>query len=188
MVQDPDFENIHQELIDKLRFGDHQAQYRIYKLYYRAMYNTSLRIVGVPEDAEDIMQEAFLSAFNKISSYHGKVSFGAWLKKIVINKSLDYLKSRNRTLIHIDEHDIEIEDEQQTPDNEYQRIPVQQIRDAIQSLPEGYRLVLSLYLLEGYDHEEIAQILEVSSSTSRSQYARARQKLLELLKRNQNSK
>jgi len=184
MVQDPDFENIHQELIDKLKFGDHQAQYRIYKLYYRSMFNTSLRIVGVPEDAEDIMQEAFLSAFNRINTYEGKVSFGAWLKKIVINKSLDYLKSRHRTLIHLDERDYEIEDEQQTSDSEYQRIPVEKIRDAIQALPEGYRIVLSLYLLEGYDHEEIAQILEITSSTSRSQFARARKKLLELLASN----
>ena len=186
MVQNPDFENIHQETIDRLKFGDRQAQYRIYQLYYRSMYNTSLRMVGIPEDAEDIMQESFLSAFNKISTYEGKVSFGAWLKKIVINKSLDYLKNRHRTLVHIDEHDIELEDEQQTNDSEYYSIPVEKIRDAIQSLPDGYRLVLTLYLLEGYDHEEIAQILEITSSTSRSQFARARQKLPEILKRDRN--
>ena len=188
MVHNPDFENIHQELIDRLKNGDRQAQYRIYKLYYRSMYNTSLRIVGIQEDAEDIMQESFLSAFRNISTYKGKVSFGAWLKKIVINKSLDYLKSRHQDVIRIDEHDIELEDEQQYSDSEYEKIPVKEIRDAIQDLPEGYRIVLTLYLLEGYDHEEIAQILNITGSTSRSQYARARQKLIELLRNRLRSK
>jgi RNA polymerase sigma-70 factor (ECF subfamily) len=150
------------------------------------MYNTCFRIVGVAEDAEDIMQEAFLSAYGKIDTYSGKVSFGAWLKKIVINKSLDLLKSRKRIFEPVDEeseHKYLADDQKDfTDDTDYEKISVDRIRDAIQSLPDGYRLVLSLHLLEGYDHEEIAEILNISSSTSRSQFTRARQKLVELLK------
>lgn len=182
MAQGPAYPNIHQDLIDLCRQGDRDAQFRIYKLYYRAMYNTSLRIVKDPAEAEDIMQESFLSAFQKLGTYSGSVSFGAWLKKIVVNRSIDSIKKQRMYFEELNERmaaDLkeEAREEEVTEDTE-------RIRDAILQLPNGFRVVLSLYLLEGFDHEEIGQILEISSSTSRSQYARARQKLLEILKRN----
>src|SRR5665647_613259 len=86
--------NIHQPLIDRCLLNDKEAQYSLYKLYYRSMYNTSLRIVNQTDDAEDIMQESFLTAFQKLASYKGEVSFGTWLKRIVINRSLDCLRKR----------------------------------------------------------------------------------------------
>jgi RNA polymerase sigma-70 factor (ECF subfamily) len=181
MVQHPDYPNIHQDYIDGLKSGDRKAQFEIYRLYYRSMYNTCIRIVGVDEDAEDIMQEAFLAAYSKIGTYSGKVSFGAWLKKIVINKSLDVLKSRRQALVSFEDAGPEPGQEERIDNTDYEGITMDIIRDAIQSLPDGYRIVLSLYLVEGYDHEEIAEILGISGSTSRSQYTRARQKLAELL-------
>jgi len=182
MIQHPDYPNIHQEYINGLKSWDRKAQFEIYKLYYRSMYNTCIRIVGVPEDAEDVMQEAFLSAYSKINTYSGKVSFGAWLKRIVINKSLDLLKSRKQILISVEEADLDLKEEVKNDETDFEKISMESIRNAIQSLPDGYRIVLSLYLVEGYDHEEIAQILGISGSTSRSQYTRARQKLIELLR------
>ena len=86
--------NIHQPLIDRCLQNDKEAQYNLYKLYYRSMYNTSLRIVNSGDDAEDIMQESFLTAFQKLRFYKGEVSFGIWLKRIVVNRSLDYLRKR----------------------------------------------------------------------------------------------
>lgn len=180
MAKEPAYPNIHQDLIDRCRQGDREAQFRVYGLYYKAMYNTSLRIVKDPVEAEDIMQESFLSAFKKIGTYSSTVSFGAWLKKIVMNRSLDSIKKQKMYFETLDERvtgdisDTGIQDEI-TPD-------IEKIREAIMKLPDGFRIVLSLYLLEGYDHEEIAQILGISSSTSRSQYTRAKQKLVELLK------
>jgi RNA polymerase sigma-70 factor (ECF subfamily) len=144
------------------------------------MYNTSLRIVKDPGEAEDIMQESFLSAFDKIETYSGTVSFGAWLKKIVINRSLDSLKKRRLSFEKLDEGMIPVRDDGDDVDDISDRI--EEIREAIMKLPDGFRVVLTLYLLEGYDHEEIGQILEISSSTSRSQFTRARQKLIEMLK------
>ncbi len=131
-------------------------------------------------EAEDIMQESFLSAFEKIDTYGGTVSFGAWLKKIVVNRSLDSNKKQKMYFETLDERVVgdlaeETTIEELTGD-------IDKIRDTILKLPDGFRIVLSLYLLEGFDHEEIAQILSISSSTSRSQYTRARQKLIELLK------
>jgi RNA polymerase sigma factor (sigma-70 family) len=178
------FRNIHQDLIDGCKTGDQKAQFQIYKLYYKAMYNTSLRIVSDTMEAEDIMQESFLSAFEKIDTYSGTVSFGAWLKKIVVNRSLDALSRRKAIFEDIDSH-IGIRDEtgDETARNEEIDVKVEEVKEAIERLPDGYRIILSLYLLEGYDHDEIAEILSINSSTSRSQLSRAKQKLISELKR-----
>ncbi len=177
------FRNIHQDLIDGCRAGDQKAQFQVYKLYYKAMFNTSLRIVNDMMEAEDVMQEAFLSAFEKISTYSGSVSFGAWLKRIVVNRSLDALAKKKAIFEDIDTH-VEIYDdsgEEIAYKNEMEA-RVEEIKSAIERLPEGYRVILSLYLIEGYDHDEIADMLNISSSTSRSQLSRAKQKLVNELK------
>jgi RNA polymerase sigma factor (sigma-70 family) len=172
------YKNIHQDIIDRCREGDENAQFQLYKLYYKAMYSVSVRIVNDGMEAEDIMQEAFLSAFKKINTYKGEVSFGAWLKKIVVNRSLDYLKKRKVQLEEIDDRTAQIEDYQMPT----QEVKAEVLKSAIQDLPDGYRVVLSLYLIEGYDHDEISQILKISNSSSRTQLLRAKNKLRELLK------
>jgi len=172
--------NIHQDLIDRCRHDDRLAQFRLYKLYYKAMYNTSLRIVNNPQEAEDIMQEAFLSAFEKIDTYREEVSFGAWLKRIVINRSLDSLRKKHMVFEDIDADVLKAPVAEENTDVIEYTVPV--IRKTLEELPPGYRAILSLHLFEGYDHEEIADIMGISNATSRSQYARARQKLKELIK------
>lgn len=173
------FRNLHQDLLDGCKTGDQKAQFKIYKLYYKAMYNTSLRIVNDTMEAEDIMQESFLSAFEKIDTYSGTVSFGAWLKRIVINRSLDALSRRKAIFEDIELH-VGIRDDstEEIVRKEELDIKVEEVKEAINRLPDGYRIILSLYLLEGYDHDEIAEILKISSSTSRSQLSRAKQKLI----------
>jgi RNA polymerase sigma-70 factor (ECF subfamily) len=173
------YQNIHQELIDRCRKGDTKAQFEIYKLYYKPMYNVSLRMVGNDVEAEDVMQESFLKAFTKLDTYRGEVSFGAWLKKIVINRSLDQLKKRK---VKFEELNEKIPDEKPVQLN-ISEIQMEQLKKAVHRLPDGYRVVLSLYLLEGYDHEEIAQILGISNGSSRSQFLRAKLKLREMLQK-----
>jgi RNA polymerase sigma factor (sigma-70 family) len=158
--------------------GDRKAQFELYGLYCKTMYSVSLRILGNPDDAEDAMQEAFLNAFRNMGAYEGKVSFGAWLRKIVINRSLDTLKKRKIKYVEVSERNAG-PDEDTTYLGE---VDVKRIHKAIQSLPDGYRVVLSLHLIEGYDHEEISQILHISNSASRTQYLRAKNKLREILK------
>lgn len=136
-------------------------------------------MLGNEMEAEDVMQEAFLKALTRIDTYEGKVSFGAWLKKIVINRSLDHLKKRKVKFEELNE---------KIPEEEcfslsISEIQVEQLKKAIMKLPDGYRVVLSLYLLEGYDHEEIAEILGISNVSSRSQYMRAKQKLRQMVKK-----
>ena len=173
----------HLDLVEACKRGDQKAQFELYRLYNAAMYNTCLRIVGDSDDAEDVMQEAFLKAFEKLDTYRGAVSFGAWLKRIVINKALDFLRLKKEQLSLEDAGEVgEIVDEPvDTVEGEYR---AEAIKKAIYDLPEGYRIVLSLILLEGYDHEEVSSILNISNATSRTQYHRAKKKLIELLKRN----
>jgi len=136
-------------------------------------------MVGNAIEAEDVMQEAFLKALTKIDTYEGKVSFGAWLKKIVINRSLDELKKRKVKFVELNE---KIPDEESVSIN-VSEIQMEKLKKAIQQLPDGYRVVLSLYLLEGYDHEEISQILGISNANSRSQFLRAKLKLRQVLQK-----
>ena len=171
------FQNLHQDLIDGCRRCDQKSQFQIYKLYYKAMYNTSLRIVNDTMEAEDIMQEAFLSAFEKIDSYSGKVSFGAWLKKIVTNRSLDYL-SKKCIVIYNDIESFQDIEDTAVYQSEESDPRIGSLMDRIKLLPEKYRNILSLYLFEGYDHEEISEILSIPSSTSRSQFSRAKSMVL----------
>jgi RNA polymerase sigma-70 factor (ECF subfamily) len=167
------YKNIHQKIIDQCKNGDRKAQFQLYKLYYKAMYNVCLHIINNNAEAEDVMQEAFLSAFDKIASYKGEVSFWAWLKRIAVNRSLDHLKKRKIKFEEINEETTQISDNY----FKTKEIDIHEIKKAIQNLPDSYRIILSLYLIEGYDHEEISTILGISNSLSRTQLSRAKSRL-----------
>jgi len=173
--------NIHAEIIDRCIKGDQKAFYEIYNLYAKAMFNTCFRIIGNQEVAEDVLQEAFVNAFKNIRSYQGKAAFGAWLKKIVVNKAISYLRKQQLELVQLENH-VEPKYETEIDDMDLP-LKAETIREAIRKLPNGFRVVFSLYLLEGYDHKEISEILEISESTSKSQYNRAKKKLKEILKK-----
>lgn len=171
--------NPHAELIEQCRQGDRDAHYRLYKLYAKSMYNIGYRIVHNTGEAEDVLQEAFISAFRNLEYYRGDASFGSWLKRIVVNKAINVLKKRRPEPFPDDERfDIP-----EAAEAEGATFPftVDQVKKAVEALPDGYRAVLSLYLLEGYDHAEIAEILGISESTSKSQFNRSKKKLLNLL-------
>lgn len=144
------------------------------------MFNVGFRITRSEEDAEDVLQEAFLSAFRNLDKYRGDATFGAWLKRIVVNKAINALNKKKHETIPDDEQWDVAEEEITTEYRE--NLTVERVRQGIEKLPDGYRTVLSLYLLEGYDHQEIGQILGISESTSKSQLNRARTKLQEILR------
>jgi RNA polymerase sigma-70 factor (ECF subfamily) len=159
--------------------GDREAHYKLYKLYSRAMYNVGYRITGNEEDAEDVLQESFVSAFRNLSNYRGDASFGSWLKRIVVNKAINVIKRRKWELMP---EDKEIDVAEESAMDEYMPgLSVERVKAAMEQLPDGYRSVLSLYLLEGYDHQEISEIMGITESTSKSQLNRAKNKLKELL-------
>jgi len=178
---DQKYKNIHQELIEDCRNGNPKAQFEIYKLYYKAMFNTSLRLVNDRMEAEDVMQEAFLSAFRNIHTYKEEVSFGAWLRKIVVNRSLDVLKKRRIEQEPLDERRTSIIDEDDSEIISETAQKVAELKQHISELPESYRIMITLHLIEGYDHEEISEILGMTNANVRTTYSRARKKLQEML-------
>lgn len=168
----------HVELVNDCRAGSRKAQFELYKLYASAMYNVALRIVNDDAEAEDVLQEAFLDAFNRIKDFRQETTFGLWLKQIVINRAINYLRKRKAEFVGLE--DVEVADEPNYDESETV-LKVEAIKAAMNELPDGYRVVLTLYLFEGYDHEEIAHILKITENTSRSQYLRAKRKLNSLL-------
>ncbi len=170
--------HVHAEIIERCRQGDREAHYQLYKLYSKSMYNIGFRIVNNEMEAQDVLQEAFISAFRNLDHYRGEASFGSWLKKIVVNNAINVLKARKTEHLPDDEH-FDVQEEVAT-EAEFP-FSIEQVGKAMERLPDGYRSVLSLYLLEGYDHTEIAGILGISESTSKSQFNRSKKKLREIL-------
>ena len=167
--------------------GEQAAQLEVYNRYYKAMYNTSLRIVKDTAQAQDVMQESFLSAFTKLDSFKGEASFGSWLKRIVVNKSLNSYRLSNRIdVTPLDHHLYKIEDENQgVSEVEYKNLKVQQVLLAMDKLKDNYRQSLSLHLIEGYDYEEMSKIMNVSYANCRTMVSRAKESLRKILNTNE---
>ncbi len=178
-----DYKSLHKDIIEKSRLGDQQACYQLYQLYNKAMFSICYRMLNNFEEAEDLLQEIFVEAFSKLDQFRFESTFGAWLKQIVVNRCINRIKKRKLELTFPEEApQIASEDSNELKDNE---MNIGSVTSAIQKLPEGYRIVLSLYLIEGYDHREIAEILSIKESTSKSQYMRAKSKLKEIIKTEQ---
>ncbi|GAA4446681.1 RNA polymerase sigma factor [Ravibacter arvi] len=176
----------HIELVERCKLGERSAQYQLYKLYSKAMFNVCLRVLNHTEEAEDVLQDAFVDAFGHLHQFRQQSTFGAWLKQIVLNKAISQLRSRKAQWVEIESlqnNHQEYNFEADSDDNgDEADLTLDRVKRALHLLPGGYRVVLSLYLFEGYDHEEISEVLGISESTSRTQYMRAKQKLIELIR------
>ncbi|MEO9891124.1 RNA polymerase sigma factor [Aurantibacter sp.] len=169
----------HENLVEKCKKGHRSAQYELYSLYVDAMYNIGFRMLDSKEDAEDIVQESFVNAFKNLESFNYDSSFGAWLKRIVINKSINHLKAKKLPVVPMEAHEYHLQEERVI---ETDVVDIKKVKAGIERLPSGYKQIINLYLIEGYDHNEISEVLDISTSTSKSQYHRAKKKLVELIK------
>lgn len=160
--------------------GDRQAQHTLYQRYCDAMYNICYRMMGAEAEAEDALQESFIDIFRRLDTFRQESSLGAWIKRIVINHCLNELKKRKLKFEELTERTNDVV-ENEYADDDASDYEVKKVKEAIMQLPDGYRTVLTLYLLEGYDHKEIAEIVGIQESGSKSQYSRAKAKLRELL-------
>jgi len=174
-------EHIHKNIIEASKKGNERSKYELYQLYAKAMFNVCYRMMNNREEAEDMLQEAFTQAFLKLESFRYESNFGSWLKRIVINTCLNSINKKKLELSYVEtvyDKDIQQEEEEE---NDAQ-LTVAGISRAMELLPEGSRMVFSLYLFEGYDHVEIAQIMNITESTSKSQFMRAKRRVIEILK------
>ena len=172
----------HRDVVEACKRGERSAQFELYRLYSKAMYNTCLRMLRHENDAEDALQNAFVDIFGKLETFMYQSSVGAWMKRIVVNNCINFLK-RQKVTFEVFEPEVHLTNKTTEDEAVTETIfSVENIKKAMTELSEGYRVVFSLYMMEGYDHEEIAQILHISESTSKSQLSRAKQKIKELIK------
>lgn len=173
-------EHQHKSIIEACKKGKEKARFELYQLYSKAMFNVCFRIMNNREEAEDMLQESFTLAFMKLDSYRYESTFGSWLKRIVINTCINAINKKKVDLKYCEEiyhYDHPVEEEESEV-----KLTVANITKAMKLLPEGGRMVFSLYLLEGYDHGEISQIMNITESTSKSQFMRAKRRIVEILK------
>lgn len=176
-----DYASTHKDIVEKCKRGNRRAQFELYRLYSRAMYSICVRMVQQEQEAEDLLQDSFVDIFTKLHTFRYQSSVGAWIKRIVVNNCINHLK-RNRLLFEeLETRHTGIIDEYTDKEEKELPLNVASVKKAISKLPDGYRVVFSLYIMEGYDHKEIAEILEITEATSKSQYSRAKKKLREML-------
>lgn len=173
-------QSIHKYLINRSQTGDRQAQSELYKLYVKAMYNISRRMMGNEEDAKDVLQDSFIHAFTKLNTLKDEGMFTAWLKRIVVNHCLNALKKRQKMDMNLEAYTPE----EDRTNQEIHSFKIQQVLQALDHISAGCRTVLNLYVFEGYDHAEIAKILKISESASKAQYSKAKSKIRDLLQTN----
>ena len=172
-------EVVQQNLIEGCLSGNVRAQIQFYEIHSKSVFSSAYRILRNDFEAEEVMQETFITAFQKLASVMEREKLKGWLCRIATNKSLNYLKRSRTDWIELEDKHAQVEDdEDSTP---WENVDVEKIYELIQQLPEGYRVILTLFLIEGYSHDEIANELGITSSTSRSQYVRAKKKLSELI-------
>jgi RNA polymerase sigma factor (sigma-70 family) len=174
--------DIHRQLVEDCKAGNRKAYNDLYNSYAKAMYNICYRMMNDTEEARDMLQEGFVDAFRRLETFRFESAFGAWLKKIVINKCINTLEKRRITWADEEVTDsfADMATEDQIDEEELQ-MSVERVKKAMNRLPEGARVIFSLYLLEGYDHTEISEILHISESTSKTQFMRARQMVKEIM-------
>ncbi|WP_229719372.1 RNA polymerase sigma factor [Winogradskyella schleiferi] len=159
---------------------------QLYNQYCDGMLMVAFRFVKDTLEAEDIVQEAFIKAFSKLEQYKAEVSFGAWLKRIVINRCIDVLKSKRQRLVELEDYHLNVIEDNEEEWTVEDGITLEAVKLAIEALPEKYKYVVMLYLMEGYDHQEIAEILNITEVASRTQLSRGKQKLQLALKKEKN--
>lgn len=170
-------QNIEQLLL-LCKSGNQRAQLEVYNRYNKAMYNTAIRIVKDSFKAEDIMQESFLTAFTKLNTLENSNLFGAWLKRIVVNNSIAYYnKTVKQNEVPLDTIIYKIEDDNGIEENHHNNEKVKLILDVMKTLKPNYSLSLSLHLIEGYDYEEICDIMNISYANCRTLISRAKESL-----------
>ena len=174
--------DIEPEIVKACKQKDRKAQMQIYNIFAKRIYNTCYRIVGNGEDAEDTMQEAFIKAYSHLDSYLEGTPFEAWLVKIAINTSIDKVRKKEVEVYAFNE---EWTSEYNTDNDDSDWVDIydkiESVKKAIMELADNDKLIVNLYLMEGYDHEEIAEILNINIGTVRVRYTRAKQRLLTIL-------
>ncbi|MDZ4664392.1 MAG: RNA polymerase sigma factor [Bacteroidota bacterium] len=166
------------EIVNRCKQNDSKAQELLFTSYSKSLYGICCRYIKNRDDAEDVLQDSFIKIFLNLNKFKAEGNFEGWMKRITVNTALTYLKEKQKIkfesadkLFIVDEVETDIEED----------IKAEYILECLNELPTGYRTIFNLYLVEGFSHKEIADQLGIKESTSRSQYSKARQYLIELI-------
>lgn len=168
-----------EKILERCKENDRSAQADLYRWLAPKLLGLCLRYIQERAEAEDVMQDAFVKIFSNIKAFKGNGSFEGWAKRVAVNTALTALKSKNR--MHFERH-IDTHENIGLPDEDPVALNASEIMSCMAALPTGYRTIVNLFLVEAFSHKEIAEKLNITESTSRSQYARARQLLMKLIK------
>lgn len=173
-------------LVKECQANKRTAQGEIYKMFSAQLFSVCLRYTNNYEDAQDTFQEGFITIFNKIDQYRFEGSFEGWMRRIMVNTCIEKHRSKNH--LYVVNEEIITDTEEDLYDNEEnnEEYSYEEILSFIQELPDRYRQVFNLYVIEEFSHLEIAEMLDISVGTSKSNLSRAREKLKELIKKNNN--
>lgn len=172
-----------ESIIQGCRQGDAEARRELYHTYATAMFSLVRRYVKVRAAAEDVFHDGFVLVFTKIADYKGSGSFEGWMKRIFINAALNYLRKESRgDQVDEDVGSLPPSTTGGAPPDALERLSDKELLGLMEQLPEGYKTILMLFAVEGYSHAEIAQLLNISEATSRSQLLRAKRRLAELIR------
>lgn len=180
--------SVDDKIIEGCISGKRRAQNQLYQKYASGMLGVCLRFSRDLPEAEDILQEGFIKVFMNIKSFRKEGSFEGWIRRIIVNSAITYINKKKIIFKEIDEEKMEHPDERETSES-YSPVDKDVLLNLIQKMPEGYKMVMNLYVFEGYSHKEISSVLNISESTSKSQLSKARKylknKLAEINKVNQ---
>jgi RNA polymerase sigma factor (sigma-70 family) len=171
--------NKHRDLIEQAKKGNQLAQYKLYQKYVKAMFNICYRMLNNREEAEDLLQDSFTDVFKNLEKYRYESTIGAWIKRIVVNNCINAIKKKKVDMFLAE--DLSYYDQIDDVDDRNVDYEISKVRQAMYDLPDGYRAIFSLYAMEGYDHSEIASIMDITESTSKTQYLRAKKKIKDLM-------
>lgn len=170
------------EILKKCRKYDSKAQKQLYESFYRFGLSICVRYVADLEVAQELLNDSYLKVFTSIEKYNQDMIFVTWFKRIIVNTCIDYLRNSNRNLPTVDlEEALDLGVEMDV----FGKFSIEEMAQLIQQLPPTYRTVFNLYVIEGYEHKEIASLLGIEVKTSTSNLTRARKKLQELILANE---
>jgi RNA polymerase sigma factor (sigma-70 family) len=168
-------------IIEQCKANDHKAFEIVYRKYYRVLLGIALRYSGSVQEAEDVLQDSFIKIFHSIGSYHRKGSFEGWIKRIVQNTAINSYKSKLKFELYIDVSDIGNKISDDNFNSIFEAFDERDIIGLLNKMPGGYRLVINLYFVDGYSHKEIAEMLNITIGTSKSQLFKAKNYLKNLI-------
>lgn len=183
-IEDPEKLKV---IVDGCVRNERKCQQMIFEMYYGKMMSACLRYISDRDEAQDVLQDGFIKVFNSIAKFDFNGSFEGWVRRIVVNTAIDHIRKKKKDIFQVTDHEFIMnnytdEADEKQSESIYANLKNNEIAEAIQQLSPAYRTVFSMYVIDGYSHQQIADLLNINIGTSKSNLAKARMNLQKVLK------